>query len=35
VINNTIDVSNLVDGLYFLKIHFENGQEHQQKIIKK
>jgi len=35
VINNTVDVSNLRDGIYFLKIHFENGIEHQQKIIKK
>ncbi|HEU4791396.1 MAG TPA: starch-binding protein, partial [Flavobacterium sp.] len=35
VINNSIDVSTLRDGLYFLKIHFENGLEHQQKIIKK
>ena len=34
-INNTIDLSNLSDGLYFVKIHFENGLEHQQKIIKK
>jgi hypothetical protein len=35
VVNNSIDVSNLANGLYFLKIHFENGKEHQQKIIKK
>jgi hypothetical protein len=34
-ISNTIDVSNLRDGLYFVKIHFENGQNYQQKIIKK
>jgi hypothetical protein len=35
VVNNTVDVSNLAAGLYFLKIRFENGLEHQQKIIKK
>ncbi|MBW4359208.1 starch-binding protein [Flavobacterium taihuense] len=34
-INNTIDLSNLSDGIYFVKIHFENGLEHQQKIIKR
>jgi hypothetical protein len=34
-ISNTIDVSNLRDGFYFVKIHFENGQNYQQKIIKK
>jgi hypothetical protein len=33
--NNAIDVSNLKDGLYIVMIYFENGQEHQQKIIKK
>ncbi|WP_264564165.1 starch-binding protein [Flavobacterium sp. N3904] len=34
-ISNTIDVSNLSDGLYIIRIRFENGQELQQKIIKK
>jgi hypothetical protein len=33
--NNTIDVNDLSSGLYFVKIHLENGQEHTQKIIKK
>jgi hypothetical protein len=33
--NNSIDVSDLSNGFYFVKIYFENGQEHQQKIIKK
>jgi hypothetical protein len=33
--NNAIDVSNLKEGLYIVMIYFENGQEHQQKIIKK
>lgn len=34
-INNSIDLGNLSDGLYLVKIHFENGLEHQQKIIKR
>jgi hypothetical protein len=34
-ISNTIDVSNLREGFYLVKIHFENGQNYQQKIIKK
>ncbi|MCI9846541.1 starch-binding protein [Flavobacterium pectinovorum] len=33
--NNTINVSNLASGLYFVKIHFKDGKEHLQKIIKK
>ncbi|WP_269222884.1 starch-binding protein [Flavobacterium sp. IMCC34518] len=34
-VNNTIDMSNLNNGLYFIQIRFENGQEYKQKIIKK
>ncbi|PKB18915.1 starch-binding protein [Flavobacterium sp. 5] len=33
--NNTIDVDSLPSGIYFVKIHFENGQECLKKIIKK
>ena len=33
--NNSIDLSNLNNGLYFIQILFENGQEYKQKIIKK
>jgi len=33
--NNIIDVDSLPSGLYFVKIHFKDGQEHLQKIIKK
>lgn len=33
--NNTIDMSNLNNGMYIIHIRFENGQEFKQKIIKK
>nr|WP_315254155.1 starch-binding protein [uncultured Flavobacterium sp.] len=33
--NNSIDVNSLPSGLYFVKIHFMDGQEYLQKIIKK
>lgn len=35
VSSNTIDVNSLPSGLYFVKIHFRDGQEYLQKIIKK
>jgi hypothetical protein len=33
--DNSIDVSDLSDGLYYVQLRFENGEEHIQKIIKK
>lgn len=33
--NNSIDLSTINNGLYFIQILFENGQEYKQKIIKK
>jgi hypothetical protein len=33
--NNTIDMSNLNNGMYIIHIRFENGQEFKQKIVKK
>ncbi|MBS7256363.1 starch-binding protein [Flavobacterium branchiicola] len=35
ITSNTINVNNLSTGLYFVKIHFIDGQEYIQKIIKK
>ncbi len=35
VIGNSINMSNLLEGLYFVQIYFEDGQNYQQKIIKK
>jgi hypothetical protein len=33
--DNSIDVSDLSNGLYYVQLRFENGEEHIQKIIKK
>jgi hypothetical protein len=33
--DNTINVSQLSDGLYFILLRFEDGQETMQKILKK
>ena len=34
-IDNTIDVSRLSNGIYFVQLKFENGEEHLKRIIKK
>jgi hypothetical protein len=34
-VGNSIDVSGLSNGLYYIQLRFENGEEHIQKIIKK